>query len=487
MKQSQRSIRQLETGWDRVLTLVLTAVLVFGFAWHLHYPAAFVAPLIVALNLPVVIIWANFAACIVTALLALIVSIVILLPLQHLTGGSSSSKFPNVQLVGAATVSAILVGTVLVSRASSHLQFNWRSTLLISLLFTCYLLLAYFGMKIRAWISKRVVNTLVLPSLSLMDSPTLTLGGRRVETAQLLSQLRSRYFTGVSPGDEEASFGLQQAAGAWRNVTVVGGQDVLIDCAYIEHPDQVALNARDKRWILYLLGNGEVYEFMVPELQQLCMHLGVNVFAFNYRGVAHSDGVLSCTSDLVEDCVLCLDYLQQKMGADPNKILVFGHSIGGAIGTVARAAHSPSGPVLNDRSFSTIGKAAQGVLRLFLSDFGFDAYLPLCVVRGLLASVFKGRLDATESCKKITGTRIIVYHTGDHMIPYTVSGLHYDLKESKALQDGVVSIELGSVSGNDFHNIPLSKFPEYQGILQQCRRALGLSPELPQIHQHFNP
>jgi hypothetical protein len=47
--------------------------------------------------------------------------------------------------------------------------------------------------------------------------------------------------------------------------------------------------------------------------------------------------------------------------------------------------------------------------------------IPGFVVKGLLASVFKGRLDTVRVWSSITGSKMIIYHTDDQIITYDVS------------------------------------------------------------------
>jgi pimeloyl-ACP methyl ester carboxylesterase len=65
--------------------------------------------------------------------------------------------------------------------------------------------------------------------------------------------------------------------------------------------------------------------------------------------------------DLVEDGRACLNYMTTKLGARPEHVLLFGHSIGGAVAAQLRADHSPSGPLVLDRTFSTLGAAGTSV------------------------------------------------------------------------------------------------------------------------------
>ena len=73
-----------------------------------------------------------------------------------------------------------------------------------------------------------------------------------------IEQLRARMFS-------------NNAAGGWRNVTlsVPGEGNARIDAAYFDNPAQSSLQPHERRWIIWFLGNGELYEMMIPDLEKL--------------------------------------------------------------------------------------------------------------------------------------------------------------------------------------------------------------------------
>lgn len=144
---------------------------------------------------------------------------------------------------------------------------------------------------------------------------------------------------------------------------VIHGVDagVRLDAAHYLPPSQASLPPAQRRWVVYLGGNGELYELLLEEMYNVARDSGLGVFLFNFRGVSHSEGEVRDATDLVVDCLVVLEYMQDHLGALPNNILLYGHSIGGAVATIARAVHSPSGPLLSDRSFASFGGAAHGM------------------------------------------------------------------------------------------------------------------------------
>lgn len=164
-------------------------------------------------------------------------------------------------------------------------------------------------------------------------------------------------------------------------------------------------------------------------------------------------------SDLVSDGRACLNYIIRTLGARPENVILFGHSIGGAISALLRAEHSPHGPLVLDRTFSTWSAAAHSVFGLmFKSLTGYDNKIPKVIVVGLLNSVFKSRMDVVQAWQAVTGPRLVLYHLDDAIIKYDASSLHHALEaNNKALNEGeAIKLGLDEAAGfNNQHNLTL--------------------------------
>lgn len=179
--------------------------------------------------------------------------------------------------------------------------------------------------------------------------------------------------------------------GSWHNVHIHTAYGAVLDAAAIMAPEQGEKPPEQQKWILYLVANGEVFEFLFDELRALAFESGVSVFVINYRSVSNSTGLVTCASDLVEDAIAALDYMCTRMNLHPEHVLIFGRSLGGAVGALARRCHSPTGPIVIDRSFSSLPRAGRALLCMILSSvLNTDVHLPEWLVNGLLASIFKG-------------------------------------------------------------------------------------------------
>ncbi|KAL9242145.1 hypothetical protein vseg_016174 [Gypsophila vaccaria] len=105
----------------------------------------------------------------------------------------------------------------------------------------------------------------------------------------------------------------------------------------------------------------EMVRIMIQKLQ-------CNVFMLSYRGYGASDGYPS-QHGITKDAQAALDHLRQRTDIDTSQIVVFGRSLGGAVGTVL-AKNNPDkvAALILENTFTSISDMA-GVLLPFLKWF----------------------------------------------------------------------------------------------------------------------
>ena len=111
-------------------------------------------------------------------------------------------------------------------------------------------------------------------------------------------------------------------------------------------------------FVVAVLGNGENFEFRADLLGLRTR--GFGLLLFNYRGVGASGGAMTTRWGATIDTASAIAYVQ-SCGVPQHRIIVLGHSIGGAFG-VAAACHFPRVCVVSDRSFGRLSTVAQHVL-----------------------------------------------------------------------------------------------------------------------------
>ena len=135
--------------------------------------------------------------------------------------------------------------------------------------------------------------------------------------------------------------------------------------------------------------------------------LGLDVLLLDYRGYGHSSPPFPREDRVYADGRAAVDYLTQQCQIDPGQILVYGHSLGGAIAleTVVRSALPFAGLVV-EGSFTSILAMAH-----FTKKFN---YLPLSLV-------LWQRFDNLAKVPQLRVPVLFVHGTADRTVPSRMS------------------------------------------------------------------
>ncbi|XP_042473587.1 alpha/beta hydrolase domain-containing protein WAV2-like isoform X2 [Zingiber officinale] len=86
----------------------------------------------------------------------------------------------------------------------------------------------------------------------------------------------------------------------------------------------------------------------------MMQRLHCNVFMLSYRGYGESDGYPS-QHGIIKDAQAALDHLSQRTDIDPSRIVVFGRSLGGAVGAMlARNNPDKVSAIILENTFTSI-------------------------------------------------------------------------------------------------------------------------------------
>ncbi len=158
----------------------------------------------------------------------------------------------------------------------------------------------------------------------------------------------------------------------------------------------------DGYWVLHLHGN-EVSAFsggQVENVQRVAMQ-GFNVLAFDYRGFGPTPGDPS-EQGLHEDAEAAWQWLQSR-GVAPDRIIIWGHSLGSGPATQLATQHPAAALVLFGAFTSIADRAAE-----------LYPWLPVRWVVGI-------RFDNLQRMPAIRSPVVLAHSTSDLTIPYAHS------------------------------------------------------------------
>lgn len=109
--------------------------------------------------------------------------------------------------------------------------------------------------------------------------------------------------------------------------------------------------------ILFSHGNAEDLGTAEDFLNQI-QNAGFSIFAYDYRGYGTSDGTPS-EENSYKDIEAAYDYLTQELKISPNKIIIYGRSLGGGV-SVDLASRKKCGGLIVESSFVSAFRVVTG-------------------------------------------------------------------------------------------------------------------------------
>lgn len=155
--------------------------------------------------------------------------------------------------------------------------------------------------------------------------------------------------------------------------------------------------------LLYLHGNFRNISHNVEHALRL-HNLGYNVLLVDYRGYGLSSGGEPSEAKVYEDAEAAWNYLLKQRGAVPQRTLIYGHSLGGAVAIDLAVHHPDAAGLIVESTFTSM--AAMGK-----RDY---PYLPVSL---LLNQRFEG-LDKISQLKIPV---LFIHGTWDTKIPFQMS------------------------------------------------------------------
>jgi fermentation-respiration switch protein FrsA (DUF1100 family) len=167
-----------------------------------------------------------------------------------------------------------------------------------------------------------------------------------------LSESRLLYAPGASRTLTPAPRGLGLAP---ERVEIPSGDSVTLVAWVIRAPATDTAG----RWLLICHGNaGNLSDAGRPEHYAGLRALGLNLLAFDYRGYGESGGSPS-EAGLYRDAEAAYEYLRDTLAVPPERIVLFGHSLGSAVAVELATRVPAAGLVLDGALVSVIARAQE--------------------------------------------------------------------------------------------------------------------------------
>jgi uncharacterized protein len=163
---------------------------------------------------------------------------------------------------------------------------------------------------------------------------------------------------------------------------------------------------------------------------------GFNVLIFDYRGFGRSEGSVS-REGTIRDAEAAIDFALTR---DPTRTVVFGHSLGGAIGIVAAGGRPAVRAIVAESTFPSYRAAARcaapaiGFLVPWLVSRGFDPVdslpqmppRPLLVIHGTDDDITPLELGRELFDKASEPKTLRVVEGGGHVTPWVAEGASFE-------------------------------------------------------------
>ena len=174
--------------------------------------------------------------------------------------------------------------------------------------------------------------------------------------------------------------------------------------ALFESSDGVRLHGwfvpghRDLTWV-WFHGNAGNISHRLENIALIRERLGVHVFIFDYRGYGQSAGQPS-EQGLYRDAAAALAYVRTLPEVDPDRLVLFGRSLGASIAVEMAAREPPRGLIL-ESPFTSVAAMARVAF----------PFLPL-------GPLIRTRYDSLARIDQVCAPLLVLHSPTDEVVPY---------------------------------------------------------------------
>lgn len=201
--------------------------------------------------------------------------------------------------------------------------------------------------------------------------------------------------------------------------------------------------------VLYCHGNSGSLGDRI-EIFRYLQRLKVNVFVFDYRGYGRSTDVAPSEKGLCRDVRAAYACLTREIGVEPREILLFGHSMGGAV-AIDAALDSPVAGLIVQSSFTDLRDMARYV---------YPGVPMHWITRNHFRSIAKvGRLEMPK---------LFIHGTADTTVPFVLGERLY-----AAAAPPKAWFTVPGAEHNDLHLQQGHMVPYFRVLARFRRRCVG--------------
>lgn len=282
-----------------------------------------------------------------------------------------------------------------------------------------------------------------------------------------------------------------------EELSVVTYDHANLDTFQIKPKANKFLATQEQPFIVNFIGNAMTYREILDEMVEDAQVLSSNVIGFDYRGVMHSSGKPKSANDLVTDGIAQVQRILDS-GANPEKIMLKGHSIGAGIATLVAKHFHDLGinvNVFNGRSFSSFTNAAVGHIRTLHTrtghgeTFGWKilGYLAMPIIK-LALLLTKWEIDVAAAFKSLPATHKEYYcvrsskaqravhgsHIKDDAVITHYGSLHMALKFQRSQLKRKIDNKIKKLNSNGTHALASAEAMNQVLELREERARLNL-------------
>ena len=153
-------------------------------------------------------------------------------------------------------------------------------------------------------------------------------------------------------------------------------------------------------WLLVCHGNlGNIGYRQRPEFYALIRDLGINLLAFDYRGFGESTGTPD-ERGLYDDATASYEYLTRTLGVPPERLVIFGHSLGSGV-AIELASRVPAAGLIVEGAYTSVVERGQELFPLFP-----------------VALIATQRFPSLDRIPSISMPKLFLHSPEDRVIPY---------------------------------------------------------------------